>query len=43
VLGLSTFVFGLGAALIAGLTGRIGESIIAHVVFNVVFTALNVK
>ncbi|SKA82153.1 hypothetical protein SAMN06295879_0439 [Agreia bicolorata] len=34
VLGLSTFVLGLGTALIAGLTGRIGGSVIAHVVFN---------
>lgn len=34
VLGLSAFVSGLAAALIAGLTGRIGGAIIAHVVFN---------
>jgi membrane protease YdiL (CAAX protease family) len=34
VLGLSAFVFGLAAALIAGLTGRIGGAIIAHIVFN---------
>jgi len=34
VLGLSAFVFGLAAALIAGLTGRIGGAIVAHVVFN---------
>lgn len=34
VLGLSAFVFGLAAALIASLTGRIGGSIVAHVVFN---------
>jgi membrane protease YdiL (CAAX protease family) len=34
VLGLSAFVSGLAAALIAGLTGRIGGAIVAHVVFN---------
>jgi len=34
VLGLSSFAFGLAAALIAGLTGRIGGAIVAHVVFN---------
>ncbi|MDN4641345.1 CPBP family intramembrane metalloprotease [Agreia sp. PsM10] len=34
VLGISAVTFGLAAALIAGLTGRIGGAIIAHVVFN---------
>ena len=34
VLGLSAFVSGLAAALIAGLTGRIGGAIVAHAVFN---------
>ena len=34
ILGASAFVFGLAAATIAGLTGRIGGSIIAHIVFN---------
>jgi membrane protease YdiL (CAAX protease family) len=34
VLGLSAFVSGLAAALIAGLTGRIGGAIVAHIVFN---------
>lgn len=34
VLGLSSLIFGLTAALIAGLTGRIGGAIVAHVVFN---------
>lgn len=42
ILGVSTFVFGLGAATIAGLTGRIGGAIVAHIVFNgtLVVTAL---
>jgi membrane protease YdiL (CAAX protease family) len=34
VLGISTFIFGLGSATLAALTGRIGGSIIAHAVFN---------
>ena len=34
ILGASTFVFGLATATIAGLTGRIGGSIVTHVVFN---------
>jgi membrane protease YdiL (CAAX protease family) len=34
VLGISTFVFGLGSALLAALTGRTGGSVIAHVTFN---------
>ncbi|SMG16193.1 CPBP family intramembrane glutamic endopeptidase [Agreia pratensis] len=34
VLGLSSLILGLTAALIAGLTGRIGGAIAAHVVFN---------
>jgi membrane protease YdiL (CAAX protease family) len=34
VLGLSSLIFGMTAALIAGLTGRIGGAIVAHVVFN---------
>jgi membrane protease YdiL (CAAX protease family) len=42
VLGLSALTFGLGAALIATVTGRIGGAIVAHVVFNgtLVITAL---
>jgi membrane protease YdiL (CAAX protease family) len=34
VLGLSSLILGLAVALIAGLTGRIGGAIVAHVVFN---------
>ncbi|CAD5991208.1 conserved membrane protein of unknown function [Agreia sp. COWG] len=34
ILGASAFVFGLAAATIAALTGRIGGSIVAHIVFN---------
>lgn len=34
VVGVSTFVFGLGAACLAALTGRLGGAIIAHVTFN---------
>lgn len=34
VIGLSTFVFGLAAATVAALTGRLGGAIIAHVTFN---------
>ncbi|WP_035879260.1 CPBP family intramembrane glutamic endopeptidase [Cryobacterium sp. MLB-32] len=34
VAGVSTFVFGLGAACLAVLTGRLGGAIIAHVTFN---------
>jgi len=34
VVGLSTFVFGLGAAVIALTTGRIGGAVIAHITFN---------
>jgi membrane protease YdiL (CAAX protease family) len=34
VLGVSTLVFGLGSAAIAVFTGRVGGSIVAHVVFN---------
>jgi membrane protease YdiL (CAAX protease family) len=42
VLGLSSLIFGFTAALVAGLTGRIGGAIVAHVVFNgsLVLTAL---
>ena len=42
ILGLSAFAFGLAASLIAGLTGRIGGAIVAHIVFNgtLVMTAL---
>jgi membrane protease YdiL (CAAX protease family) len=34
VLGISTFVFGLGSGLLAALTGRTGGSIVAHLTFN---------
>lgn len=34
VAGVSTFVFGVGAACLAVLTGRLGGAIIAHVTFN---------
>jgi membrane protease YdiL (CAAX protease family) len=34
VVGVSTFVFGVGAASIAAATGRIGGAIVAHVTFN---------
>ncbi|KQR24016.1 hypothetical protein ASF79_01900 [Agreia sp. Leaf335] len=34
ILGASAFVFGLAAATIAGITGRIGGSVVAHIVFN---------
>ena len=34
LLGLTTFLFGIGAGLVAALTGRIGGAIIAHIVFN---------
>jgi membrane protease YdiL (CAAX protease family) len=34
VTGLSTFAFGIAAALIVVLTGRIGGAIIAHIVYN---------
>ncbi|MFC5929186.1 CPBP family intramembrane metalloprotease [Cryobacterium melibiosiphilum] len=34
VVGLSTFVFGVGAAVIAATTGRLGGAIIAHITFN---------
>lgn len=34
VIGLSTLVFGLGAATVAALTGRLGGAVIAHVTFN---------
>ena len=34
VIGVSTFVFGLGAAALAAVTGRVGGAIVAHVVFN---------
>lgn len=34
VLGISTFALGLGTAVLAALTGRMGGSIIAHVTFN---------
>jgi membrane protease YdiL (CAAX protease family) len=34
ILGASSFTFGLAAATIAALTGRIGGSVVAHVVFN---------
>lgn len=34
ILGLSAFVVGLAASLIAGLSGRIGGAIVAHIVFN---------
>jgi len=42
ILGLSAFVFGLAASLIAAFTGRIGGAIVAHIVFNgvLVLTAL---
>lgn len=42
ILGLSAFTFGVAASLIAGLTGRIGGAIVAHIVFNgtLVMTAL---
>ncbi|MEC5182996.1 membrane protease YdiL (CAAX protease family) [Cryobacterium sp. MP_3.1] len=34
VIGLSTFLFGLGAGALAVLTGRLGGAIVAHVTFN---------
>ena len=34
VVGLSTFVFGVGAGCVAAFTGRLGGAIIAHVTFN---------
>jgi hypothetical protein len=34
VIGLSTFVFGLGAATVAATTGRLGGAIVAHITFN---------
>ena len=34
VLGLSTFVFGIGSGILAATTGRLGGSIVAHVTFN---------
>lgn len=34
VVGLSTFVFGLGAATLAATTGRLGGALVAHVTFN---------
>ena len=34
VIGLSTLVFGLGAATVAALTGRLGGALIAHITFN---------
>ncbi|TFD49826.1 CPBP family intramembrane metalloprotease [Cryobacterium frigoriphilum] len=34
VIGLSTFVFGVGAAILATTTGRLGGAIVAHVTFN---------
>ena len=34
VIGLSTFVFGAGAAALALITGRLGGAIVAHVTFN---------
>ena len=34
VLGISTFVFGIGSGILAAATGRIGGSIIAHITFN---------
>ncbi|SMQ58415.1 hypothetical protein SAMN06295943_0168 [Agreia sp. VKM Ac-1783] len=34
ILGVSAFLFGLAAATIAAFTGRIGGSIVAHIVFN---------
>ncbi|PJJ55595.1 CPBP family intramembrane glutamic endopeptidase [Compostimonas suwonensis] len=39
VVGLSTFVFGVGSGLIAAFTGRIGGSIVAHVTFNAALLA----
>jgi membrane protease YdiL (CAAX protease family) len=34
VVGLSTFVFGVGAGVVAALTGRVGGAVVAHVTFN---------
>lgn len=34
VIGLSTFVFGAGAAALALITGRLGGAIVAHITFN---------
>jgi len=34
VIGVSTFVFGLGAAALTVVTGRLGGAIVAHVTFN---------
>ncbi|QYF73727.1 type II CAAX prenyl endopeptidase Rce1 family protein [Cryobacterium sp. PAMC25264] len=34
VIGVSTFLFGLGAGALAVLTGRLGGAIVAHVTFN---------
>jgi membrane protease YdiL (CAAX protease family) len=34
VIGLSTFLLGLGAGALAAVTGRLGGAIVAHVVFN---------
>lgn len=34
VIGLSTFLFGLGAGALAAVTGRLGGAMVAHVVFN---------
>lgn len=34
VVGLSTFVFGVGAASVAAATGRLGGAVIAHFTFN---------
>lgn len=34
VVGVSTFIFGLGAAAVAAATGRIGGAVVAHVTFN---------
>ncbi|WP_308796903.1 CPBP family intramembrane glutamic endopeptidase [Agromyces silvae] len=40
VTGLSTFAFGLAAALIVVFTGRIGGAIIAHIVYNAMLILL---
>ncbi|MDR5701471.1 CPBP family intramembrane glutamic endopeptidase [Agromyces aerolatus] len=40
VTGLSTFAFGLAAAVIVVLTGRIGGAIVAHIVYNAMLILL---